>query len=162
MPTYNILNHGYKKHIVSNFLSDRHPYLEKPFNERYDPTEVFHAVFDRAIPKLVEILTYEDLPAQNYKEALMLLNEQAGHQENKDQMISQKLVLLSLIYIKHSDKEVRRESLLLLGSLCSIQRGRDCLMDENIEGIERTLADEHDVREVAGWMLCRLSAGNLY
>jgi len=92
----------------------------------------------------------------------MLLNEQAGHQENKDQMISQKLVLLSLIYIKHSDKEVRRESLLLLGSLCSIQRGRDCLMDENIEGIERTLSDEKDVREVAGWMLCRLSSGNIY
>lgn len=52
--------HGYKKHIVSNFLKDRHPYLEKPFIERYDPTEVFHAVFDRSIPKLVEILTYED------------------------------------------------------------------------------------------------------
>jgi len=46
----------------------------------------------------------------------MLLNEMASHQENKDIMIAQKLVYLALIYTKHSDKEVRRESLLLLGS----------------------------------------------
>lgn len=59
--------HGFEKHIVSNFLKDRHPYLERPFKDRYDPTKVFHAVFDRSIPKLVEILEYDNLDALEYR-----------------------------------------------------------------------------------------------
>jgi len=53
----------YKINIVSEHLKDRHPYNELPFNDRYNPTEVkwkklkvYHAVFDRTIPKLIEIL----------------------------------------------------------------------------------------------------------
>ena len=31
---------SFKLHIVSEHLNDRYPYLELPFNERYDKTEV--------------------------------------------------------------------------------------------------------------------------
>jgi hypothetical protein len=31
---------SYKLNIVSEHLPDRHPYLELPFNDRYDATEV--------------------------------------------------------------------------------------------------------------------------
>ena len=46
----------YHIHSVSEHLKDRHPYNEPPLPDRYDPTEVTHAVFDRQIPKLIEIL----------------------------------------------------------------------------------------------------------
>lgn len=47
---------SYQLHIISDQLRRRHPYLEPPFKARYDPTEVYKAVFDRTIPKLIEIL----------------------------------------------------------------------------------------------------------
>ncbi len=31
---------SYKLHIVSEHLKDRHPYLDLPFNDRYDSSEV--------------------------------------------------------------------------------------------------------------------------
>ena len=31
---------SYKLNIVSEHLQDRHPYLELPFNDRYNPSEV--------------------------------------------------------------------------------------------------------------------------
>lgn len=107
--------HGFEKHIVSNFLKDRHPYLEGPFKDRYDPTKVFHAVFDRSIPKLVEILNYDDLDPLEYRQCFMLLNEMCSHQENKDEMISYQLVYTCLTFMRHIDSEVRRESTNLLG-----------------------------------------------
>jgi len=64
----------YKIHVVSEHLKDRHPYLEAPFNDRYDEVEVSHAVFDRTIPKLIEILLMKNIPDQNHKQALMTLN----------------------------------------------------------------------------------------
>jgi len=33
---------SYKLNIVSEHLKDRHPYLELPFNDRYDPSEVIY------------------------------------------------------------------------------------------------------------------------
>ena len=47
---------SYQLHIISEQLQKRHPYLEPPFKARYDSTEVYKAVFDRAVPKLIEIL----------------------------------------------------------------------------------------------------------
>lgn len=65
---------SYQLHIVSEHLKKRHPYLEPPFKARYDATEVYKAVFDRAIPKLIEILLTEDLPSNRYANALITLN----------------------------------------------------------------------------------------
>jgi hypothetical protein len=153
--------HGFKKHTISNFLQDRHPYIPVPYSQRYDSKEVFHSVFDRSIPKLVEILDMENLPDQNYREAFMLLNEMASHQENKMIMIDSGLVTTSLVYMRHPDAEVRRESTSLLGSLLSVKKGRDVLPDEMVCQVfsPMLLQDQLKCREVCGWMLCRMTSG---
>lgn len=153
--------HGFKKHIISDFLKDRHPYLHSPFNQRYDQKVVFHAVFDRSISKLVDIVHMDDLPAQSYKEAFMLLNEMASHQENKLIMIDSEMVPMCLSYMQHEDPEVRRDSTNLLGSLLSVRKGREYLDRCQIDPIFSPilLRDELMCREVFGWMLCRLCSG---
>ena len=72
---------SYQLHVVSEHLKHRHPYLEPPFKARYDSTEVnclltqvYKAVFDRTIPKLIEILLTEDLPSNRYASAFVTLN----------------------------------------------------------------------------------------
>lgn len=65
---------SYKLHIVSEQLSKRHPYLEPPFHARYNKTEVYLAVFDRKIPKLIEILLMENIEIYKYRDALITLN----------------------------------------------------------------------------------------
>jgi hypothetical protein len=40
---------SYKLHSISEFLNDRHPYIDPEFNDRYDKSEVYHAVFDRSV-----------------------------------------------------------------------------------------------------------------
>jgi hypothetical protein len=69
-------------------LKDRHPYVDPPFNDRYDPSEVYHAVFDRSVPKLIEILLMEKIESTKYRDALITLNELVSHQETKDEMIT--------------------------------------------------------------------------
>ena len=44
--------------------------------------KVFHAVFDRSIPKLIEILKMKDLDNYKYRDALITLNEMVSHQVN--------------------------------------------------------------------------------
>ena len=139
---------SYKVNIVSEHLKDRHPYLELPFNDRYKPSEVYRAVFDREIPKLVEILQMKDLKDENYRDALITLNELVSHQENKDMMITQGLVEIASGFLASSHIDVRREAILLLGSLLSITRGRERVIESTIAGIRKMLFDEHrDGRE---------------
>jgi hypothetical protein len=69
---------SYQLHIISEQLRRRHPYLEPPFRARYDNTEVYKAVFDRAIPKLIEILLTESLTPDRYTNSLITLNEMAS------------------------------------------------------------------------------------
>ena len=41
--------------------------------------KVFHAVFDRSIPKLLEILLMEGIEDFKYRDALITLNEMSSH-----------------------------------------------------------------------------------
>lgn len=41
-------------------------------------------MFDRSIPKLIEILLMENIEAFKYRDALITLNEMVDHQEMKD------------------------------------------------------------------------------
>lgn len=70
---------SYKLHVVKENLESRMPYLELPFNDRYDKTEVYHAVFDRSIPKLIEILLIPNIESYKYRDALITLNEMCSH-----------------------------------------------------------------------------------
>ncbi|KRX00211.1 Armadillo-type fold [Pseudocohnilembus persalinus] len=151
---------SYKIHVVSEHLKDRYPYLELPFRERLDKTEVYDAVFDRAIPKLVEILLMPNIEHYKYRDAFITLNEQVSHQENKDMMISEGLVGIASAYLQHKVVEIRREAVLLLGSLCSIKRGRDFLDETSYEGLKFMILDDNlQAREACQWAICRIVSG---
>jgi hypothetical protein len=84
--------HALKKHVLSDQLNTRHPYLDPDFRERYDETEVYMAVFDRQLPKLVEIIFFDEIDDHKYFDALRALNEMCSHQENKSKLIALKTV----------------------------------------------------------------------
>ncbi|KAM3136015.1 hypothetical protein pb186bvf_011820 [Paramecium bursaria] len=148
---------SYKLHIVSEQLKDRHPYVEPEFKQRYDPSEVYHAVFDRSIPKLIEILLMPNIESFKYRDSLITLNEMVDHQEYKDQMITQGLVGIASAYLHHKDLEIRKQAVILLGCLLSLKRGREQLVDLSFEGLAKLLFD--DARDDCGWALCRIISG---
>lgn len=55
--------------------------------------QVYHAVFDRSISKLVEILLMDNIESFKYRDAIITLNEMVDHQEMKDQMITAGIIL---------------------------------------------------------------------
>ncbi len=83
----------------------------------------------------------ENIPSEKHRDALITLNELSTHQENKDLMISKGLVTISSKYLHDPTPEIRRESVLLLGSLLSIMRGRESVTTETFSGLEKLLFD---------------------
>lgn len=151
---------SYKPLIVPENLSGRYPYLEPEFSDRYDPSEVYHAVFDRSIPKLVEILEMEELTPEKYRDALITLNEIVSHQENKSKMIDSGLVEISSAFMAFRVKEIRREAVNLLGSLCTLAKGREHTTEETFKALEDLLIEESiDIREAAAFCLTRICTG---
>jgi len=69
---------------------------------------VFHAVFDRSIPKLLEILLMEGIEDFKYRDALITLNEMASHQENKEMIIALDGIEISSFYLIHKNEQIRR------------------------------------------------------
>lgn len=97
---------------------------------------------------------------EKYRDALITLNEQVSHQENKDIMISLKLVSIVSDYLHCTVPEIRREAVNLLGSLVSIMRGRENVSNETFSGLEKLLFDEEIlVREACAWCICRFASG---
>lgn len=75
-------------------------------------------------------------------------------------MISQGLVGIASAYLMHKVVEIRREAVLLLGSLCSIKRGRDFLDETSFEGLAHMIKDENlKAKEACCWCLCRILTG---
>lgn len=83
------------------------------------------------------------LDNMKYLDALLTLNEMVSHQENKDQMISMDLVEISSFFCHHKDVGIRREAMLLLGSLVSIMRGRERMNKHTYDGLANMLFDEY-------------------
>lgn len=69
---------------------------------------MFHAVFDRSIPKLLEILLMEGIEDFKYRDALITLNEMASHQENKEMIIALDGIEISSFYLIHKNEQIRR------------------------------------------------------
>ena len=114
---------SFQLHIVSEHLQHRHPYLEPTFPSRYNPTQVFLAVFDRSIPKLIEILLTPNIQPDQYRDALITLNELSSNQHDKDAMISQGLIGIASAFLHCQVVDIRREAILLVGSLITSNRG---------------------------------------
>lgn len=75
---------SYQEYPVSEFLKDRHPYLDPPFTSDIDSNQVTLAVFFRKIPKLAECLEFSNLPVGLRQDALHTLNELVSHQSTKN------------------------------------------------------------------------------
>jgi hypothetical protein len=52
--------------LCSEFLKDRHPYLDQPFNSKIDPAEVAVAYGRRGVAKLLDVLRNTSLAASQY------------------------------------------------------------------------------------------------
>ena len=148
---------SYEQYVVSEFLNDRHPYLQGPFTSEINPQQVTLAVFDRSIPKLSEVIHNVSVPSQKHADALRTLNELVSHQETKDEIIDNDVIKASSLLLNSSDPRVRKEAVSLLGSISHLQRGRD-KMDPAFGGMKKLLTDEEDiVKEVDAWAIMRLS-----
>lgn len=86
---------------------------------------------------------FENIEDFKYRDALITLNEMVSHQEMKDQMISQGVISIASAYLHHRVVEIRREAVLLIGSLVSIMRGRENVGDATYKGFKRLLFDDN-------------------
>lgn len=152
---------SYSIYYASEFLKDRHPYIPDP-NPRplIDPEQVAVSYNERAIPKLADLLIYEQLTPEKRRDALHTLNELVSHQETKSDMITNKIVLSATCLMVDSSPEVRYEAAMLVGSLFFLETGR--LQFDQLDGnysIMQTLIFDpvQKVRESVGWLLHRLS-----
>jgi hypothetical protein len=75
----NLKMQSFEEHPVSEFLMDRHPYLQEQFSKNIDPNQVTLAVFDRKIDKLADCLIFPDLSDARRRDTLITLNEMVSH-----------------------------------------------------------------------------------
>lgn len=72
-------------------------------------------------------------------------------------MVSQGLIGVASAFIHCKIVDIRREAVLLLGSLLSVPRGLTFLNDQTFKGIASLLFDpEIEVRNSVAWCLCRI------
>ena len=77
---------------------------------------------------------------------------------NKDKMISEGLIGIVSSFMGCKNVDIRREAVLLLGSLGTSARALKFIDENSIEGIYNILFDEErEVRESLGWCICRLT-----
>jgi hypothetical protein len=149
---------SFQKYNVSEFLKDRHPYLDPPFTSDIDPCQVTLAVFFRKIPKLAACLNFENLPFHLRADALRTLNELVTHPETNDEMMRHSILRSCGTLLESESSSVRKEAALLIGGMVILMPARDLLIDSQVfEPLKAKLCDsELDVREAVAWTLKRL------
>lgn len=126
-PATNVnLLQGYKRHIVSEFLEDRYPYLED-INGHLKHDEVSTAFGERQFPRLVDQLKTPGMDSTKLKEALCVICDLCPHQENKVTAVASDVVAASTNLLMHDSVEVRREAARVIGSVAQMVGGRSCM-----------------------------------
>jgi len=75
-------------------------------------------------------------------------------------MITQGLVGICSAFLHHKVVEIRTQAVLLIGSLCSIMKGREFLEETSYIGFKKMIFDEFlKAREACTWALCRILTG---
>jgi hypothetical protein len=113
---------GYKRHIVSEFLKDRYPYLEDIQKAPHD--EVSMAFGNRLFPRLMEQLMTPDMHASKLTEALCVICDLCAHQENKVTAVASDVIAAATNLLMHDSVEVRREAARVVGSVAQMVCGR--------------------------------------
>ena len=148
---------SYEHHVVHESLQKRHPYLQGPFSSEINPSQITVAVFDRQIPKFREVLEQENLDHSKCRDALKTLNEYVHHQETRDMMIDQELLVIAAGLLKHTSWEVREQAAILLSSFALAKRGRD-LFSYAFDQLKVLLEDKVlRVREAVAYVFFKLS-----
>jgi len=117
---------GYKRHIVSEFLADRYPYLED-INGHLKHDEVSTAFGERIFPRLVDQLKTPGMAPNKLTEALCVICDLCPHQENKVSAVASDVVAASTNLLMHDSVEVRREAARVIGSVAQMVGGRSCM-----------------------------------
>ena len=149
---------SFQKYDVSEFLQDRHPYLDSNFTSEIDPSQVTLAVFFRKVPKLAECLDFDNLPFHLRTDALHTLNELVSHQETKDEMIRLSVLRSCALLLASESTDVRKEAALLIGGMVTLIQGRNLLIESEVfPPLQAKLTDtECQVRSAVAWTLKRI------
>lgn len=117
---------AYRRHIVSEFLTDRHPYLEN-INSHLKHDDVSMAFGYRLFPRLVEQLNDPSIGPAKLVEALRTICDLASHQENKCQAISSDVVPAATNLLQHDSIEVRRDAARAISCMALLLCGRNVM-----------------------------------
>lgn len=163
--------HGYKQIVVSNFLKDRYPFVEKKSNcdkenvdlsenETNAQVEVFKSVFFRGIQNLKSILINPNATNSDLQEVFLILNEKSSIQEEKINMIEEEIIEISFSMLNEYEGVLLMEIFSLLGSLFSIREGRKHIQHLDLKRLKPFILDENlSVRQNVSWMLTRIASG---
>jgi len=117
---------AYKRHITSEFLSDRYPYLED-IRGHLKEDDVSMAFGDRLFPRLVEQLKSPNMAPEKLIEALRTICDLCAHQENKCQAIASDTVAAATHLLMHDHVPVRRDAARVISSMALMMGGRSLM-----------------------------------
>eukprot|EP00929_Paragymnodinium_shiwhaense_P119366 TRINITY_DN91257_c0_g1_i1.p1 TRINITY_DN91257_c0_g1~~TRINITY_DN91257_c0_g1_i1.p1 ORF type:complete len:518 (+),score=109.57 TRINITY_DN91257_c0_g1_i1:89-1642(+) len=132
---------GFKRHIVSDFLADRYPYLED-IRGHLKNDDVSMAAGDRLFPRLVEQLMEPSMAPEQLCEALRTIWDLASHQENKCEAIVSDVVAAATNLLLHDSIPVRREAAKVITAMARVIPGRS-LMPLGNTNMPRKLTGVH-------------------
>lgn len=114
---------AYQRHIVSEHLVDRHPYLED-IRGHLKADNVSVAFGNRQFPRLIEQLKSPDMAAEKLAEALRTICDLVPNQESKCQSISADVVAAAADLLTHEDTAVKREAAKTIAAVALLLNGR--------------------------------------
>jgi hypothetical protein len=117
---------AYKRHITSERLADRYPYLEDITGHLKDD-DVSMAFGDRVFPRLVEQLTTPGMQPDRLCAALRTICDLASNQEQKAQAIVSDVIAATTNLLNHDDIPVRRDAARVISNLALMIKGRSVM-----------------------------------
>mmetsp|Transcript_126490 Transcript_126490/g.252733 ORF Transcript_126490/g.252733 Transcript_126490/m.252733 type:complete len:541 (-) Transcript_126490:9-1631(-) len=117
---------AYQRHITSDFLADRYPYLED-IRGHLKEDDVSMAFGDRLFPRLVEQLKSPTIAPEKLIEALRTVVDLCANQENKSQAIASDVVAAATDLLMHDHVPVRREAARVITSMALMIGGRSLM-----------------------------------
>lgn len=113
----------YHRHITSEFLKDRYPYLED-IRGHLKADDVSIAAGDRLFPRLVEQLKSSSITADELVKALRLVCDSCYNQEHKCEAIASDIVAAATNLLLHDHIPVRREAARVISIISLLMCGR--------------------------------------
>merc|ERR1719191_1569561 len=114
---------AYQRHIVSEQLVDRHPYLED-IRSHLKADDVSTAFGNRQFPRLIEQLKSTDISADKLAEALRTICDLVSNQESKCQAVAADVVAAAADLLVHDDTSVKREAARTIATIALMLNGR--------------------------------------